>query len=63
MLPSGNDAAVVLAENFGVYSYYQSKEFIDQYEKNFSIQMRKVKNPINYFVKEMNEQAKKMGLS
>ncbi len=22
MLPSGNDAAVVLAENFGVYSYY-----------------------------------------
>lgn len=37
MLPSGNDAAVVLAENFGVYSYYQSKEFLEQYEKNFSM--------------------------
>jgi D-alanyl-D-alanine carboxypeptidase len=28
MLPSGNDAASVLAENLGVYLYFQSKEFL-----------------------------------
>ena len=27
MLPSGNDAALAIAENFGVYLYFQSKYF------------------------------------
>ena len=27
MLPSGNDAAHALAENFGIYLYYESSEF------------------------------------
>ena len=31
MLPSGNDAASALAENFGVYLYFQSKEFMIKY--------------------------------
>jgi D-alanyl-D-alanine carboxypeptidase len=62
MLPSGNDAATVLAENFGVYSYYQSREFLDQYEKGLDMSTRRVKNPVSYFVREMNEQAKKLGL-
>ena len=47
----------------GVYNYYQSKEFQESYERNLSIQLRRVKNPANYFVKEMNELAKKMGMT
>lgn len=31
MLPSGNDAAVVLAENFGAFLFYEKKDEI----KNF----------------------------
>lgn len=31
MLPSGNDAAFVLAENFGVYLYMQSDKFKEKY--------------------------------
>ena len=27
MLPSGNDAAITLAENFGVYLCYETPEF------------------------------------
>jgi len=31
MLPSGNDAAFVLAENFGVYLFMHSEEFKEKY--------------------------------
>jgi D-alanyl-D-alanine carboxypeptidase (penicillin-binding protein 5/6) len=32
LLPSGNDAAVALAENFGMYLYYESNDFDENNE-------------------------------
>ncbi|CAD8088345.1 unnamed protein product [Paramecium sonneborni] len=49
MLPSGNDAAMAFAENFGIYAMYQDKI--------------KGKNPINYFVQEMNNKAKDLKMT
>ncbi|CAK58030.1 unnamed protein product (macronuclear) [Paramecium tetraurelia] len=64
MLPSGNDSAQAIAENFGVYLYFQSKYFqqkIDSIDNdNNTIH---VNNPAQYFVAEMNATAQKLGLS
>lgn len=49
MLPSGNDAALTFAENFGVYAMYKQK--------------LRSKNPISYFVSEMNQKSKELRLS
>jgi len=38
MLPSGNDAATALAENLGVYLYFQTKEFHAKYGNQEVIQ-------------------------
>ena len=58
MLPSGNDAAYSLAENFGVYIFYSSSEGKKMQEnKNFSIMPKKF---INFFIDEMNLTAKKI---
>lgn len=58
MLPSGNDAAYSLAENFGVYIYYSSAEGKKlQENKNFSMMPKKF---INFFIDEMNLTAKKI---
>ena len=62
MLPSGNDAALALAENFGVYFFFQSKEFNIKYGNQESITNLKILNPGSYFVKEMNSTAEKLGL-
>ncbi|EGR27823.1 hypothetical protein IMG5_188490 [Ichthyophthirius multifiliis] len=83
MLPSGNDAAIVLAENFGVYIFIQSEEFKEKYgiksinkknQSNFFFNekiilfiynkyfYKKVRNPIMYFIREMNRQAQKFSM-
>ncbi|CAD8154356.1 unnamed protein product [Paramecium pentaurelia] len=49
MLPSGNDAAMTLAENFGIYAMYQNKI--------------KGKNPLIYFIQEMNNKARELRMS
>jgi len=33
-LPSGNDAAIALAENFGIYLFYETKEFQTKFKEN-----------------------------
>ncbi|KAL4454327.1 hypothetical protein ABPG74_012284 [Tetrahymena malaccensis] len=62
MLPSGNDAAFVLAENFGVYLYMQTDKFKEKYGNAQTNKKLKVKNPITYFIKEMNYFAEKLNM-
>lgn len=62
MLPSGNDAATVLAENFGVYFYFQTKEFALKYGNQDNITNLRIQCPGKYFVQEMNDMAVKLGL-
>ena len=62
MLPSGNDAASVLAENFGVYMYFQSKEFLLKYGNSEVITNLRITHPAKHFVQEMNDTAVKLGL-
>ncbi|EAS04236.3 D-alanyl-D-alanine carboxypeptidase family protein (macronuclear) [Tetrahymena thermophila SB210] len=62
MLPSGNDAAFVLAENFGVYLYMQTDKFKEKYGNAQTNKKLKVKNPITYFIKEMNDFAEKLNM-
>lgn len=60
MLPSGNDAAYCLAEKFGYYLYFESEEFklrCDRAPENLSSNME-IKNPVRYFIREMNRTAK-----
>lgn len=49
MLPSGNDAAYTFAENFGTYAMFKNKV--------------KSKNPVSYFIQEMNRKARDLRLS
>jgi len=64
MLPSGNDAAYCLAEKFGYYLYFESDEFKLRMERNpDSLTEIKVKNPVRYFVREMNKTAKELGMT
>ncbi len=57
MLPSGNDSAYTLAENFG---YYLHQEAINS-GKNMQSDLRNKSN-VELFVEEMNDQAKKLRL-
>jgi len=59
MLPSGNDAASCLSENFGIYLYYET--FERKTGSNNTIALPK-KGCLNYFIDEMNECAKKLKL-
>lgn len=60
LLPSGNDAAMVLAEFFGkVLS--KDKEFVEIIEKQLSIQV--TQNVVEIFVCYMNITAKELGMS
>ena len=62
MLPSGNDAATALAENFGSYIYFHSDEYKAKCEKDSTSVNKGVKNPIKYFLRMMNDTAEELGL-
>lgn len=55
MLPSGNDAAICVAEYFGQLIYKR------MYEK-YNSESRSTSSPINYFITEMNNNAKELKL-
>ncbi|KAL4430249.1 hypothetical protein ABPG74_014808 [Tetrahymena malaccensis] len=66
MLPSGNDAATALAENLGVFLYYQSEEYKLQYQQNpqqFQNEKFRVKNSQGYFINQMNKYAHNLQLN
>lgn len=63
MLPSGNDAAYCLAEKFGNYLYFESEEFKVRMSRNPDSVTSKVKNPVRYFIREMNRTAKSIGMT
>jgi len=48
-LPSGNDAALTFAENFGMFALFKNKI--------------KSKNPLIYFISEMNRKAKELKMN
>lgn len=54
MLPSGNDAAIALAETFGEILFYESRDYEKMIDtnKNFSSSPKKIKctNPLKYFL-------------
>ena len=60
MLPSGNDAASCLAENFGIFLYHEI------FERKIGGRKDQVSLPkkgcLSYFIDEMNEYAKKLNL-
>lgn len=73
MLPSGNDAAVCLSENFGEYLYEVSQLRIkatnatnkDDTEANVigtNDKRRQTKDPARYFIQEMNRYARALKL-
>mmetsp|Transcript_1840 Transcript_1840/g.1729 ORF Transcript_1840/g.1729 Transcript_1840/m.1729 type:complete len:197 (-) Transcript_1840:488-1078(-) len=65
MLPSGNDAAYCLAERFGHYLYFESEEFklrCDRAPENLKSKIE-IKNPVRYFLREMNRTAKELGMT
>ena len=57
MLPSGNDSAYTLAENFGLYLHQEALNS----GKNVQAELRNKSN-VELFVEEMNDQAKKLRL-
>lgn len=63
MLPSGNDAAVALAEHFGRLPFRKSDDCREKSEEE-GIPLNQVKcnKPIGYFVREMNRMAREMRL-
>jgi D-alanyl-D-alanine carboxypeptidase len=62
MLPSGNDAALSLAESFGSYIYLRSDKCKAKTEIDPDHPNKKVKNPIKYFLHMMNQTAFELGL-
>jgi D-alanyl-D-alanine carboxypeptidase (penicillin-binding protein 5/6) len=62
MLPSGNDAALSLAESFGSYIYLKSERCRVRTEMDSDHPNKKVKNPIKYFLHLMNQTAHELGL-
>ena len=68
MLPSGNDAAYVIAEHFGHTLFYRSDEYRDQLQakenmNETDIDQIKCKNPVRFFIREMNRFARELGLA
>ena len=68
MIPSGNDAAYCLAENFGAYLYFESVNSLykikkigdfDIYDENLAYS----KDLISFFLNEMNRVGKELGLT
>ena len=64
MLPSGNDAAVTLAENVGTHMYLSSYEYKVKKRQPFYDDSRdeKLQNPEKLFYEEMNKFAEKIGM-
>ena len=60
MLPSGNDAASCLSENFGIFLYYEC--FERKVGKKSDFKTLPKKGCLSYFIEEMNECAKKLKL-
>jgi D-alanyl-D-alanine carboxypeptidase len=63
MLPSGNDAAMALAENFGEYIVINSEEYKQKVKNDQNGLAPKVKNPARNFIKLMNQVAKELDLT
>jgi D-alanyl-D-alanine carboxypeptidase (penicillin-binding protein 5/6) len=57
MLPSGNDAAVSLAESFGTYIYLKSDKCKEKMKQDPDHANKQVKDPIKYFLYLMNKTA------
>lgn len=57
MLPSGNDAAMCLAESFGTYIYMQSEEYKQKIKTD-----TRVKNGVKYFLDVMNQLAEELNM-
>ena len=65
MLPSGNDAAVVLAENFGCLLYSNSIGLSEIFKEIHSVDVTEdiyVKDYVKLFLNEMNKYAKELDL-
>jgi len=62
MLPSGNDAAISLAESFGSYIYLKSEKCKQRVKQDPQHATKKVKNALKYFLNLMNKTATDMGL-
>jgi len=62
MLPSGNDAAISLAESFGTYIYLKSDKCKQRTKVDPTHPTQKVKNAIKYFLNLMNKTAIELGL-
>jgi len=66
MLPSGNDAACLLAEAFGLLMFYEKiKPEENLYENIVSIDLTSYESTANFsnqFIKEMNRKCKMLGL-
>lgn len=59
MLPSGNDAAYLLAEHFGKLLHEKKANQITSFNSNSKF----ANTPVRYFLKEMNYYAHKLGMS
>eukprot|EP01017_Pseudomicrothorax_dubius_P051319 TRINITY_DN9855_c0_g1_i1.p1 TRINITY_DN9855_c0_g1~~TRINITY_DN9855_c0_g1_i1.p1 ORF type:complete len:439 (+),score=29.42 TRINITY_DN9855_c0_g1_i1:115-1431(+) len=62
LLPSGNDAAWTLAENFGIYLFYNRDKFkgiVNELGEDYL----QIANPVQYFLEEMNILAAQMKLT
>ena len=62
MLPSGNDAAFCLAENFGRYIYINSDKYKVKVKQNPGYASKKIKDPIKHFLFLMNKTANELGM-
>lgn len=62
MLPSGNDAATVLAEYFGKILFKSSLEYKEQLDQGASEEQVQCIRPTRFFIREMNRVAKELQL-
>ncbi len=62
MLPSGNDAALSLAESFGTYIYLKSEKCKTRSKQDPTHANKKVRNSMEYFLRMMNKTAAELGL-
>lgn len=63
MLPSGNDAAMCLAESFGTFIYMQSDEYKQKLKRNPEFaNFTKNRNGLRYFLNAMNKTAEELEL-
>jgi len=67
MLPSGNDAAYTIGEYFGLFLFLDQIGRIAKIKDLIDVNMKKdfpgVKDPMRYFINEMNEMAENMNLT